>query len=651
MLQSLSNTVFVYRARTFSLLRSPEEGPVRMPRMMWFRIKCVGWMGLLVLSLFGPGCSGSQPCSITNDCPQGQTCLNRQCQESKDTACLSNDDCGGETLVCDRPNQRCVVCLQDSDCSDGKTCQAQTCQEGFRPECQADKDCANQPQRFCSGNGKCEWECLLPSDCKATEMCSSHRCVKKANNNFCVTDADCAEQAKTFCSTAGNCEWSCRSNTDCGNGQTCETNQCKGEVQGCKADNDCPSTQPKCATSGQCVACLTNADCGNGQTCEGNQCKSVTNPNDCSQGCPQGQFCFLQKRCIKTPTACTDNDDCTDNDICMDLGNSQTACLPACDPTQNKSDSDLTNTSCWSDFGWCYSISDEDPKQGACYPPQANTQALGQACGNDSLLDKPSYHLCQTGLRCIEEQNGKTCWRECDPNKNVGGDPAQADKNPACSGGQGLCYPLEGGGGACEPTSTQPPKASPPAAGELTINEVLADPPSGQDGDANKDQTRHSYNDEFVEIVNVSTKALQLDGVTLGDSTGGGTVRYTFPQGSVLQPQKAVVVFGGGMTQDVNVNTGKPHPSFGGALVYTVVQGNASSTNGLNLANSGRTLQLKDTQGKEIATFTYGDNSCLGNKDQSVTRSPDNTGTCALHKDTASGAAFSPGTKTDGTAF
>lgn len=620
--------------------------------MAWLRIRNIGWAMIWLSSLISLGCSGAQPCTIQKDCPQGQVCRNRQCQTSQDVPCLSNDDCGGDKLVCDVPNQRCVVCVKDTDCPSGKVCESQQCNDGFRPECKADQDCANKPMRFCSGNGKCEWQCLLNSDCQTSETCTSHRCVKKSNNKFCVTDADCANQAKRICSTAGNCEWDCRTQADCGNGQTCEANQCKGQVQGCKSDSDCSGSQPRCAPNGNCVECLAAADCSGPQAqCVQNQCKTQTNPTDCSQGCPQGQFCFLQKRCLKTPAACATSDDCADREICMDLGSNKTTCLPTCDPTQNKSDNDLTNPSCWNSFGWCYGISDDNPKEGACYPPQESNRTLGQTCGNDAELDKPSYHQCQSGLRCIEDKGKKTCWTECDPNKNVGGDPSQADKNPACSGGQALCHPLEGGGGACDPKATQPPQASPPQPGDLVINEVLADPGSGTSGDANKDSVRHSFSDEFVEIVNVSQKALQMDKVTLGDTSGGGTVRFTFPQGTVLQPKQAVVVFGGGMKQDSSINTGKPHSSFGNALVFTVVKGDASSSSGLGLSNSGRTLQLQDNSKKTLASFAYGASNCLGNKDQSITRSPDLTGSCTLHKTTASGKTFSPGTRSDGTPF
>ncbi|MGH7606010.1 MAG: lamin tail domain-containing protein, partial [Gemmatimonadales bacterium] len=76
----------------------------------------------------------------------------------------------------------------------------------------------------------------------------------------------------------------------------------------------------------------------------------------------------------------------------------------------------------------------------------------------------------------------------------------------------------------------------------LVINEILADPASGLDGDANRDGARDSSDDKFVEIVNTSGEAVDLSGWTLSDKF---SVRHSFPSGSVVGAGCAVVVFGG----------------------------------------------------------------------------------------------------------
>jgi len=47
---------------------------------------------------------------------------------------------------------------------------------------------------------------------------------------------------------------------------------------------------------------------------------------------------------------------------------------------------------------------------------------------------------------------------------------------------------------------------------EIVINEILADPPDGAAGDANRDGVRDSSQDEFVEFVNTTTRDLDLSG-------------------------------------------------------------------------------------------------------------------------------------------
>ena len=66
------------------------------------------------------------------------------------------------------------------------------------------------------------------------------------------------------------------------------------------------------------------------------------------------------------------------------------------------------------------------------------------------------------------------------------------------------------------------------------------------------------------------------------------------------------------------------------------------------LTNSATLAVEVRLSGTTIATYT----NSLNPSDQAATRSPDVTGTFALSKTVAAGgAAFTPGTKVDGTAF
>jgi uncharacterized protein (TIGR03437 family) len=180
----------------------------------------------------------------------------------------------------------------------------------------------------------------------------------------------------------------------------------------------------------------------------------------------------------------------------------------------------------------------------------------------------------------------------------------------------------------------------------LVINEILADPPEGAAGDANRDGTRSSAQDEFVELVHASTRDLDLGGyqLTVRNSNNTDIVRHTFAADTILAPGTSIVVFGGAQGSTFN----PAHPAFGGALVLP------ASTGGLSLTNGGSTVKLLDPAGATIDLFTYGDTNGLdADRNQSLTRAPDALGDFALHQTAhgSDGRAFSPGTRVDGTPF
>jgi len=155
------------------------------------------------------------------------------------------------------------------------------------------------------------------------------------------------------------------------------------------------------------------------------------------------------------------------------------------------------------------------------------------------------------------------------------------------------------------------------AGNDLVFTEVHADPSTQNDeGDANNDGTVDD-GDEFVEIVNTGSSAIDLDGYQLVD--GSGMVLFTFPA-ATLEPGVAAVVFGGGTPVDVP------------GLVFTSA--------GLDLADDGQTVVLLDGSDTRIDAVTYGPEADNG---QSVTRSPDFTDAFILHTQAPSGALYSPG--------
>jgi cysteine-rich repeat protein len=175
-----------------------------------------------------------------------------------------------------------------------------------------------------------------------------------------------------------------------------------------------------------------------------------------------------------------------------------------------------------------------------------------------------------------------------------------------------------------------------PAAGDLKINEFLAADGGATNGgvDSNCDGAKTDSNDEFIELVNVSGKTLDLAGVTYSDALG---VKFTFtPHASgslTLAPDKAVVIWGGGA------------PACPGVTNF-FINGTAKT---LSLNDAGDTITIKTAGDVTIATTTY----ASGTIGKSLNLSPDISGTAYALHDAVTGHVgnFSPGKKVDGAAF
>ena len=71
-----------------------------------------------------------------------------------------------------------------------------------------------------------------------------------------------------------------------------------------------------------------------------------------------------------------------------------------------------------------------------------------------------------------------------------------------------------------------PQKAHPLLNYPLFVSEVLADPPEGQAGDANRDGQYDPHKDEFIELYNAGPIPISLAGWRLGDA---GSLRRLLP--------------------------------------------------------------------------------------------------------------------------
>ena len=388
----------------------------------------------LLLSLTFVGCSGGDKptCKEDTDCGAGKACEGGTCKEKKVAS----------------------KCTAASDCPSGQTCENGACKAKASTGCNSNADCTDAAKKVCDSVSRACVGCLINSDCSSTQTCSNGVCKDNATTE-CKSDSDCKGQAKKYCSDSNKCELDCKSNSHCPAGQTCKNGSCEsGTVQGCSSNSDCKTASlGKCDTAAKkCVECLTNGDCKGGgkPACNNNTCQAKA--AGCRPACKATEFCFGDKRCLPKVKSCKVAADCESNQLCIDPGTGR-VCLLKCDPTANTSKTDPTNASCWSGYGHCLSASRTNPKSGVCVPPPGKTRKQGETCRTLSEPEKPSYNDCASGGSCIRSGTTSTCWKSCDPKKNVGGDPKKSDINPDCktSGGDGYCRILRNGTSACDP--------------------------------------------------------------------------------------------------------------------------------------------------------------------------------------------------------
>lgn len=168
----------------------------------------------------------------------------------------------------------------------------------------------------------------------------------------------------------------------------------------------------------------------------------------------------------------------------------------------------------------------------------------------------------------------------------------------------------------------------------LVLNEFMTSVPGSLEddliGDSNGDGIRNGSQDEFLEFVNTGTVDIDMSGWIASDDKGP---RHVFPEGTILKPGRALVLFAGG----------NPVGLFGGAIVQKATAGN------LGYGDTGDVIVLS-SGGAEVLSVDY--TSTFPSVYMGVTLSPDLTGSYVLHETVSpTKALFSPGTMIDGTPF
>ncbi len=178
------------------------------------------------------------------------------------------------------------------------------------------------------------------------------------------------------------------------------------------------------------------------------------------------------------------------------------------------------------------------------------------------------------------------------------------------------------------------------ATSTLVINEFMAWP-AGQDAQAGESPTVDSngdggidiYEDEFIEFANGGSEDLDISGWKIYDEvTGNDPLRHVFPDGTVINPGGALVVFGGG----------NPTGEFGG----TPWQLASMASQGLGMTNSGDVIIIRNANDETVMELAFGQQT----RATSTTLNPDITGAIGPHPD-LNGLNISPGTKVDGSSF
>ena len=176
----------------------------------------------------------------------------------------------------------------------------------------------------------------------------------------------------------------------------------------------------------------------------------------------------------------------------------------------------------------------------------------------------------------------------------------------------------------------------------LVINEVYYAPDNAL-LDANGDGITPSFDDEFIEIVNTGATPFDLSFCSIiengFDFNARGPV-HVFPEGTVLAPGAAIVVFSGGDIAD------------GSTAAFGTAQIQKASEGGLFLSDGGDNVRLRNGFDEELYGVILPDQGTLG-ASGSLTLSPDVTpaGGYIPHTTTTAATEFSPGTQIDGTPF
>lgn len=177
---------------------------------------------------------------------------------------------------------------------------------------------------------------------------------------------------------------------------------------------------------------------------------------------------------------------------------------------------------------------------------------------------------------------------------------------------------------------------------QLVLTETLFDPASSIEGDANRDGTKETFGDEFIELVNTGSSNLDISGYKIYDRNnfellpGTDEPRHLIPSGTILLPGGIYVVFGGTVNDDdadlANIIAAFP----------TVIFQRASSGS-LDLTNASDEVIINDASGTNVISFKPDDLMLNMSINSSVTRKASISDPTFVRHSIVEKAYFSPG--------
>ncbi len=385
------------------------------------------------------------PCSDGNPCTAGESCYNGKCDaEGADKACVCTNKLD------------CLPYDDGNLCNGTLICKAGTCvvDPATIPTVAGNKQCDDSKDTACITNtcdaksGVCVYKwaqygsvCSDGDACNGPDLCVSGACKGSSSLN-CDDKNPCTVDS---CSNVKGCQHVantllCDDGNPCTTGDVCLGGGCGGT----------PKASCGCATGADCVAFEDGNACNGTLKCVKGTCTvdaaSVVQCADAgpcvAQVCdPKTGKCGGQN--LPAGTLCSDGNQCTYGDVCSAVGTCLAGTKLECDDKNP-----CTSDSCDSKFGCSHGFadgtacSDGDPctlkdkcKSGKC---QSGADQCTCTLDSDCTAKVGSSDKCFSGWTCVEVSSGSRCLY--DPKKNV---TCTAEATAA-----GAC-----GGAACDPSS------------------------------------------------------------------------------------------------------------------------------------------------------------------------------------------------------